>query len=282
MSNIEEDDSPEQQTLDLGLMVFAQKGMDKESDILITPKVITASALFTTRNNNQAREYSTKKEIATAPGIGSLKYTGIELRYSSDLEVWQSLIELARAHKVHNNSYVLRTNLHQILLSLGKDTSGDSYDWFKDCLERLKATSLSFESISGVNIKAFSLLQRYEIKNKINLTIALDPEIYKLFQSNDLVLLNAKDLRNMPVLTKKIYGIIKSDLQKNLTVAQYMELSGAKYKRATQFKTSLESSLKQLHVGGHIKSWRIEKIHKEWIVFVEMNDNESEKNDTSV
>lgn len=271
MSSIKEDENPQQQTLDLGSMIVVQKGLDKETDILITPKVITASALFTTRNKKVPREYSTKREIATAPGVGSLKYTGIELRYP-DLEVWQSLIELARTHEVHNNSYVLQTSVRQILLSLGKDTNGDSYEDFRECLERLKATSLSFESISGMNIKAFSLLQRYEIKNKVSLTIILDPEIYKLFQSNDLVLLNAKVLRTMPDLTRKIYGIIKSDLKKNLTVKQYMELSGLKYKRVTQFTPTLKSALKQLTVGGHIKNWRIEKFNKEWIVFVEMID----------
>ena len=180
-------EADEKNSMDLGQSLVSNTGVARDIDLLITPKVITASALFTTRNQKQPREYARRKEIVVAPGIGSLKYTGEELRYS-DLEVWQMLIELARANEIHKNSYILKTNLRQILKSLGRDTGGKAYETFRDCLERLKATSLSFESISGMNIKSFSLLQKYEIKEKNTLTISLDPEIYKLFQSSDLVL----------------------------------------------------------------------------------------------
>ena len=264
------DNDSVQQSLDLGLTASIKENNASDEEILLSLQMITASALFTTKNPKNPREYAKMKEIWTAPGVGKLRYTGEELRLNTDYHVWQALIELARKHQIHNNSYVLKTNLRQFLISIGKDPGGKGYDQLKEILDRLKATSLSFESVSGMNFKAFSLLQRYEIREMHSLTIAFDPEIYKFFQNEEmLVSLKAENLRNFPGLALKVYGAIRSHLNVNLTVAQYMELTGNNYKRLTQFKPKLISALKQLEAGGHISCWRIEKIKKEYVVFID-------------
>lgn len=267
---MEKEDQQVQELLDLGLEPKEQKGIINSPGTFHSPRVFAASALFTTRNNNQPRELIKGKKIATAPGVGTLEYRGEELRYN-DLEVWQVIIELGRTNQIQKSNHTLRTNVYQVLKLMEWNTSGREYKQLRDCLERLKATALSAVSESGNAIHSVSLIARFTILSTSELEIVLDPEIYKLFQA-DLALLSFKDLKNMPALTRKVYEILKAEPSQDLSVTNYMELSGNNYKHARQFKPRLINALKQLQAGGYIEKWSISKVN---IVSAHLTNNQS-------
>ena len=261
-----DEDSEGQQSLDLGLEPVDQRGLAKTRGIFIAPKVILASALFTTRNNNQPRELFKNRQIAVAPGFGSIRYQGEELRYN-DMRVWQSIIELSRIHEIHRNDHTLKTTIYELLMLTGWKTGGQSYLNLKECLQRLKATSISFVSESGDAMQSVSLIARFAITERAELEVSLDPEIYKLFHKN-IALLNSKELNDVPALARKVFEIIKADPSEPLSVAQYMELSGNKYKLLRQFKAKLIPALNQLKAGKFIANWEISKNN---LVIIQLN-----------
>ncbi len=247
-------DDKEQQSLDFGLVPITQKDLIKEG-FFLAPKVILASALFTTRNTNQPRTHFDGMPILVAPGLGRINYKGEELRYN-DMEVWRGIIELGGEREIHKTNHIIKIPSYQFLKRLGWGTSGREYGMLNECLLRLKANALSVVAETGNAIKAVSLIAKFYNNPPNDLEITLDPEIYKLFQSH-ITLLNSTDLRNMPKLARKIYEVFMSEPTENLTVAMYMGLSGNNYKHVRQFKPKLIAALKQLAAGGFIDSWHI-------------------------
>lgn len=239
--------------------------LDEHQDgknIVLAPKVILASSLFTTRNNKQPRTFFRNHSIIVAPGLGSLEFHGEELRYD-DMSVWQAIVDQARTNEIHKKNYTLKTTVSSMLKCVGWGSGGKDYDHLKTCLIRLKANALTATSkITDVIIKSVSLIRDYTIREPANggpfeLEIVLNEEIYKLFKRDDVALLLSDAMRAMPALTRKVYEIIRTELKEDISVAEYMHLSGNNYKHVRQFKPRLITALKQLHAGNYISAWTI-------------------------
>ena len=251
-----DDEDVKQQTLDLGLESLDRQLVPRVRGFFIAPKVFLASALFTTNNPRKARKHFKDKEIAVAPGFGSLKYRGEELRYN-DMRVWQTIIEQSRINEIHKHDHTLTTSIYELLSQIGWKTGGRNYAMIKESLQRLKANSVSVVTEDHEFSLSVSLIARVTMdKNKIE--IRLDPEIYKLFQKNT-ALLSSKELNDIPDIARKIYEVVMTDPLGPLTVTEWIALSGNEYKELRKFRTNLRIALKQLKAGSFIESWEIDK-----------------------
>lgn len=260
----------QQTVLDFGLDAIELS--HPTSNLLVAPKIILASSLFTARNKNQPRKSIKDMVLAVAPGHGELKYRGEELRLYDDRKVWQAIIELAREQQIHTTNFTLSTTVYQILKRMGWSTGGKEYEHLKDCLGRLKATALTASSTSGNSIKSVSLISKFSITDAADskaaqINVVLDPEIYKLFQREDVAFLSSDIMREMPGLTHKVYEVIRANPGQALLISEYMKLSGNEYKHLRQFKARLIVSLNQLKAGRYIVDW---SINDEGRVTVEM------------
>ncbi len=236
--------------------------VSQTSSLFVAPRIIMASSLFTARNKNQPRAHIKQQLLVVAPGHGEVRYRGEELRQYDDRKVWQAIIELARENKIHTTDFTLTCSVYQLLKKVGWSSGGKDYAHLKECLERLKATALTAMSTSGNEIKSVSLIGRFTISGATTARtaeskISLDPEIYKLFQRGDVTFLSMDIMKEMPVLTHKVYEITKANCEQKLSVEEYMHLSGNDYKNIRQFKAKLKAALGQLKHGGYIKDWEI-------------------------
>lgn len=257
-----------QTQLDFGEMSLLISN-DKKGKLrsLISSKILTSSALFTTRNNKQPRLHFKDQELFVAKDIGEIRYRGEELRFIDDNRVFQTIIEMARVQRAHETDYTVRTTAYMLIKQIGWPNNGKKYHQLKDCLERLKATAITATTFgSGNTIKSISLIAKFVIHekdksgNESSLEITLDPEILKLFQKDDAALLPSKMYDQLSVLAQKSFSIIKSlDQETQLSVEDYMRATGNNYKVIRQFKAKLKTALEELQRMGYISSWDIDK-----------------------
>ena len=247
-----------------------------DHDNRIEPKTILNSSLFTSRNKKQKRKYFENAPLAVAPGYGSIHYRGQELRVYDDEDLWLSLLYYAQKLNIHNTKFCLEISAYQLLNELAWGTGGREYERLKNCLGRLKATALQIDSdrydsaISVSLIERFKIVQAGDLK-KAKLQVVFEPEIYKLFTSHNVTKLSWKIRRTLSLLTKKIYEIVMAT-QEELTVNDYMKLSGAEYKVLRQFKAKLIKSFEELISHKIIIGWGISK---DGIVTIERNTQTS-------
>lgn len=269
---------PDQQSFDLGddnpLLDEVKTDQTKKlsRDKLFAPKVVLGSSLFTTRNKNQERTFIKRETLFVAPNVGTITYTGQELRSYDDKKVWQLLLKTAREKQIHKTEFILTTTIYYQLIQLGWGTGKKAYERYKECLERLKGGALTTTSSSGNKIRSASLIGDYEIleadsSRKASLIISISKKIYQMFANvSDVVFLSQSKTSPLTVLADKVYDIIQSSHGADLRVSDYMDISGSNYKLLRQFRARFKKALDELQARGLIASY---KINKEDIVSVE-------------
>ncbi len=239
------------------------------------PNAFARSALFTVANTRKgARENFKRKQIASVNGI-TISYTGEELR-QDDEDVFLQILHISRFYEL--GTFVQFT-AYSMLKELGWTTNSASYKRLIDCLDRLKATSITvtLDLPSGVQrgyagslIRAFRWKQEAEDAPLRQWQILLEKEIVSLFGPTDYSRLEWRTRLQLPPLAKWLHSFYYTHREPvPYSVAKLKTLTGSEIKQLYQFRYKLKQALellveKQFFTTAHIDS-------RSDLVFVERN-----------
>jgi len=146
------------------------------------PNDYARSALFTVRNKRVPREALQNSLIYSVGLDVKINYTGVELRAEDDELVWQQVMEYSKRSPIGEP---VCFTFYELCKDLSWSINGRYYKKAEECLSRLQATSMSFESNRVGRLDSLSLISRFSIldrgkKNSI-CQVMLDEEMIILF-----------------------------------------------------------------------------------------------------
>lgn len=202
----------------------------------------------------------TRELLAAQSGI-EIRYTGVQLD-QLDLAVWESLIHIARMHPLGSNVHF---HVSYILDILEKSKGKANYEWFKECLSRLKATAIEIKYSNKTY--AGSLVQNFYRNDDTNdYVIVLDPKLSYLYAQNEWTKLRAEDrlLLSGKPLALWLHGYYSSHIEPfPLKIETIHRLSGSNAKQIKTFSQKLKSALTEV---SEVTGWIFEV--KQGMVYV--------------
>lgn len=217
------------------------------------PNTFLRSALFGATQGRD-RPYLKGQVIASFKSF-TVKYTGERLT-QSDLDVWESLIHIARVHPLDTRCAFAA---HGLLKSMGRHTGKCQHDWLRASIHRLAACLVEvtydrkrfFGALieSGINDERTN---RYYLK--------LNPTVIQLFGSNDFTMLDWQQrirMQKQP-LAQWLHAFWSSHaVPKPIPVKDLHRLTGSTSKHLRNFKIHLRAALEVLTRIGFLEAFEI-------------------------
>ncbi len=219
------------------------------SDRRGVPNPLIRGGLFGTR-------LSTKRQSFKAEKIASLSnsnviYTGEELR-QDDLSVWMSIVNKGR--NLPSGSPIMFT-AYELIKDMKWRMHVESYNKLRECIERLKVTSVKVASKDDKAAYAGSLIRDYTFdavsdEGKPKWQVRLEPSIVKLFINDNTTLIEweqRKLIGTRATLTLWLHTFYSTHREPiPYQVEKIHELCRSDEKRITNFKARLRTSLETL------------------------------------
>lgn len=212
------------------------------------PNALARSALFAVGNiRTGERQMLRRHLIASLDGI-RIEYTGDELR-QDDADVWMQITHLARLHPL---GVEVEFVAHAMLRELGWQTNAASYERLRNCLDRLKATSLTISLENGTRGYSGSLIRLFSWRDDHGEAmrrwrILLEKPIADLFGANEYTRLDWALRLQLPPLAKWLHLFyLGHTVPYRYKVETLQRLCGSKQKYLRNFRADLRRALDTL------------------------------------
>lgn len=232
-----------------------------------TPNSFLRCSLFAATKGTERAEL--KDEVLASPKGLHVKYSGMQLN-QSDLDVWETLVHLARQQPLGG---ICSFTTYQILKTLGHKTVGNSeHKWVDGIIKRLTKTYIEITHDNYPDVTYFGHLieggkknaktKRYDIKFNTGLLSLYDPAHWTSIDWEQRKALRGQDLAKY---LHAFYSTHREPLA--MAVATFHALTGSLNPQLAGFKRQLAQALQSLKRIGFLKNFSIEK----GIVSVERN-----------
>ncbi|MBK1655866.1 plasmid replication initiator TrfA [Allochromatium vinosum] len=213
------------------------------------PNGVLRSALFGAIRRGP-RCQITRELISSVDGY-EIRYTGARLD-QSDLDVWETLLHLARLQALGNR---IETTERALLKSLDRTYGKSGREWLKKVIARLTATAVEFrhskQTYGGSLVDEF-----YRDETLGCYVLVLNPQIQKLFAKDDWSQIEWEQrqaLRGQP-LAQWLHGFYSSHADPYpLKVETLHRLAGSETKLLKNFRHELRQALVLLDA---VTKWR--------------------------
>lgn len=244
----------QQQSEQLPIWPQAQRGL---------PNAFSRSALFTVGNIRTGKRLNLKRHpIAALAGI-SITYTGESL-FMDDEDVLLQIFHLARLQPIATE---VTFKASAMIAELGWSRNAKSIERLADCIERMKASSLSVtvelptarENFSGSLIRAFRWREEGSNETMREWTILLEKEIVGLFSPKSYSRLDWNTRLKLSPLAKWLHTFYHSHAEPYpFKVETLHKLTGSRISELFKFRYKLREALNNLVNEGFLESAHIE------------------------
>lgn len=218
------------------------------------PNTFLRSALFAAVQG-QSRRWMRQEVVGSLSGI-RVKYTG-ELLIQSDLDVWETLVHLARRDPLGT---ACSFTAYGVLRSMERGTGNSQHKWLHSALTRLGACMVEI-SHEGRTYSGSLLedLERDDITRAYKLR--LNRNLIRLFQDNQWTQLDwgqRQRLRRQP-LAQALHAFWSTHRKPYpIKVATLHSITGSTSKQLRDYKRKLRAALTVLVNNQFLESFRIE------------------------
>lgn len=209
------------------------------------PNCVLRGSLFAAIQAKDAKYC--KRKLLTESSKFILTYTGERLT-QSDLDVWETVLHLAREQNLGDKIYYTE---NAFLKKLGRSNGGKNKQWLKTVLSKLNATAIeiTFKDKQNFSFEGSLLSQAYREESTGRFVLVLDSKLHRLFEEGNTWLSwnDRQKIGTRKPLAQWLHGYISSHVQwfphKVLTIK---ELSGSETKQVRKFKQNLIGALEHL------------------------------------
>ena len=203
------------------------------------PNGMLRSALFGAIRRG-ARRYLRRERIAALDGI-EIFYTGERLD-QGDLDVWETILHLARLQGLGNEC---RVTAYQLLKILGKTDSGKNRDILDIRLSRMKATGVDVQ-VGRYGYEGSLIDEVYRDKETMEYVFRLNAKLRALFEPDQFTQIDwvvRRELDGKP-LAQWLHGFYASHAKPYpVSVAKLHELCGSDFDALNDFRPKLRKAL---------------------------------------
>lgn len=212
---------------------------------LISPQDLLVSRLFNVRNKSTRREVLTRFNLLQGTSQ-VISYSGPELR-QPDGFAFMALVNIARDYSV-GTAVAFEPSVMCKALFGYYDTRARQQ--LKESIKRLMQAVITFPDFS------VQLAQKFNHPNRGNWSVALDPQIVRLFSASDYIWLDLNLRRELTEgLATWLYGFVRSQRWLEPTRLELLlEASGSEAKTMAAFQRSLYPALRELTKCGVLDS----------------------------
>jgi len=233
-----------------------------------TPNPIIRSALFAAVQG-KSRRYLDQEQIFSSRDI-TVKYTGQQLT-QSDLDVWETLVHLARNQPLGKTC---EFSAHSLLKALGRHTGKSQHTWLHGTIVRLVACAveITHRHLTYGGALLFSFKKHEDTGAYL---IRLNPDLIKLFSDNTWTKLDweqRKKLIKKP-LAQALHAYYSSHAKPfPVKVESLRRLTASNIKQLRHFRETLRAALAELANPevGFLASFRVDESD---LVHVERSPN---------
>ena len=213
------------------------------------PNGMLRSALFGAIRRG-SRRYMERERIAALEGI-EIFYTGQRLD-QGDLDVWETILHLARLQGLGNEC---RVTAYQLLKVLGKTDSGKNRDILDIRLSRMKATGVDVQ-VGRYGYEGSLIDEVYRDKETMEYVFRLNAKLRALFEPDQFTQIDwvvRRELDGKP-LAQWLHGFYASHAKPYpVSVAKLRELCGSEAESLRHFREDLREALDAVVKAGMVK-----------------------------
>lgn len=228
------------------------------------PNSFARSALFCVANCRAGERANLKRQqIAAVNGV-TITYTGEQLR-QDDEDVFLQILHIARHHELGTE---VRFTAYAMISELGWTKNSQSYRRLIDCLDRLKASSLSVtvelpngsrKNYTGSLVRSFRWREEANQAPMREWEILLEKEIISLYGPTDYSRLEWRTRLQLPPLAKWLHSFYHTHREPiPLPVTKIHEWTGSEIKEVRKFRYKLKQALELLVERGFFISANID------------------------
>lgn len=218
------------------------------------PNSFIRSALFAAIQSKE-RRFLKETVLASQDGI-VVKYTGEQLN-QSDLDVWETIVHLARDQPLGTTASF---TAHGLLKAMGMPTGNSQHKQLHSTLLRLTACAVE---VTHENKTYFGPLIKSGAKDEVtrHYGIELNKGIIKLFGENQWTALDWKqrqELRGQP-LAQALHAFYSSHREPFAVKLETLQAyTGSRNKQIAGFKRQVRTALNELVSAGFLNTFSIE------------------------
>jgi len=208
------------------------------------PNGVLRSALFGAIKRGP-RKTINREFMNTLEGY-EIRYTGARLD-QSDLDVWETLLDLARKQALENQNHVYTTE-RALLQKMGRAYGKSGREWLKSATARLSATNVEFTHVN-YNYGGSLVDEFYRDDDTGRYVIVLNPKLLAMFARNDWTQVDWEQrqrLKGQP-LAQWLHGFYSTHAEPYpIKVKTLHRLSGSENREMYDFRRELREALKEL------------------------------------
>jgi hypothetical protein len=220
-----------------------------------TPNAFLRSALFAAVQGNKRRWM--KEEIIGSTKDVVVKYTGQQLT-QADLDVWDTLVHLARMHPLGTECAF---TAHGLLKALGRNTGKSDHAWLHSTIIRLQACSVQILH-DGKQYFGSLIVEGAKDTETRAYRVILNPKLFPLFSENTWTQLDweqRQQLTKQP-LAQALHGYWSTHrFPKPVHVPTLHRITGSGNKSMRDFRYKLKIALDVLQGIGFFAAWKIDE-----------------------
>lgn len=220
-----------------------------------TPNAFLRSALFAAIQGNKRRWM--KEEVVGSTKDVVVKYTGQQLN-QGDLDVWDTLVHLARQHPLGTECSF---TAHGLLKALERNTGKSDHAWLHSTMIRLMACAVEIKA-DGYTYAGSLVSDLGRDDNTRAYRLFLNPKLITLFSDTTWTALDwqqRQSLTRQP-LAQALHAYWSTHrFPKPVHVPTLHRLTGSTNKSMRDFRYKLRVALQVLQDVGFLESWSIDE-----------------------
>ncbi|WP_417519352.1 plasmid replication initiator TrfA [Marinobacter sp.] len=222
------------------------------------PNDYARSALFTVRNKRVPRSALQNEPIYSLGDDVNITYTGVELRAEDDELVWQQVMEYAKRSPIGDP---ISFTFYELCKDLGWSINGRYYKKAEECLSRLQASAMQFESKRVGRLESLSLISRFRVldrgKKSSRCQVMIDEEMVVMFAGDYYSRFIWEKYKKLSPTARRMFDYFASHKQPfPLKLETFRLMCGSESTREKRWREQVRSACCELSESGLIaQAW---------------------------
>ncbi|MDJ1465908.1 plasmid replication initiator TrfA [Nitratireductor sp. GZWM139] len=216
------------------------------------PNDYARSALFTVRNKRAPRLALQNEPIYSIGDDVNITYTGVELRAEDDELVWQQVMEYSKRSPIGDP---ISFTFYELCKDLGWSINGRYYKKAEECLSRLQASAMQFESKRVGRLESLSLISRFRVldrgKRNSRCQVMIDEEMVVLFAGDYYSRFIWDKYRKLSPTARRMFDYFASHKEPfPLKLETFRLMCGSESTRAKKWREQVGAACDELRESG--------------------------------